>query len=324
MGQQVRVGRKLIFEPGAIVEGSWNGAFDTGGTTYYVNNITGSSTNDGLSWNSCVDQLSTAVTLSEASRLIHPGTTTNDYIRNTIVIQGTGTAYDSVTDIGEYVNIIGLGDPSSGRGYTVSPRLGADSGETTGGFEDTSGTYAGVYVANMCFQTGDASAAVDVGSINRSTFEDCSFYEAPGPSAVPNAFFRINTGANGLTLRRCHTGGNAAVTDRPSYGINIQGNVFAHSLVEDCVIGGTIAGFYVIAACIYGFGSVVKNNVIGDIGHGVMDTGIRDMCQNTLAVSGLITYVHNFIQATHPMYLLGTYERAIMNYCDNVVVTANL
>lgn len=323
MGQQVNVYKKLKMFPGAIVEGSWNGSFDTGGTTYYVNNITGSSTADGLSWNSCVDQLSTAVTLSEASRLIHPGTTTNDYIRNTIVIQGTGTAYDSVTDIGEYVNIIGLGTPSNGRGYLASPRLGADSGETTGGFENTSSTTAGVYVANMCFQTGDASAAVDAGNINLSAFEDCTFMEATA-SAVPAAFFRINLGANGLTLRRCHTGGNAAITDRPSYGIHIDDSVFVHSLVEDCHFGGITAGFYVGGGFRYGFGSVVKNNLFGDMGHGVMLYGIYDMCPSTLGVSGLITYVHNFIQATHPMKLAGTYERAIMNYCDNVVVTADL
>jgi len=95
MGQQVNVYRKLKLYPGAIVEGAWNG-FDRGGKTYYVNNITGSPTADGLSWNSCVDQPSAAIILSEASRVIHPGTTTNDYIKNTIVIQGTGTAYDAL------------------------------------------------------------------------------------------------------------------------------------------------------------------------------------------------------------------------------------
>ena len=80
MPQQVNVYRELIMHPGAIVKGSWNGSFDRGGDTYYVNNITGNDTADGKSWNSAVAQPEQAIALSEASRLIHVGTTTNDYI----------------------------------------------------------------------------------------------------------------------------------------------------------------------------------------------------------------------------------------------------
>ena len=53
MGQQVRVARQLIFEPGATITGM-PGAGE--GKTYYVNNITGSSTADGLSWNSAMSE----------------------------------------------------------------------------------------------------------------------------------------------------------------------------------------------------------------------------------------------------------------------------
>ena len=64
MSQQVNVYRKLKMFPGAVIEGALGPLFDTGGTTYYVNNITGSSTADGLSWNSAVDEFSPAVTKS--------------------------------------------------------------------------------------------------------------------------------------------------------------------------------------------------------------------------------------------------------------------
>ncbi|KKL18890.1 hypothetical protein LCGC14_2470980, partial [marine sediment metagenome] len=117
MGQQVNVYRELKFFPGAIVTG-WPGP--GAGTTYYVNNITGSSTADGLSWNSAVDQVSTAVTLSEASRLIHPGTTTNDYIMNTIIVQGTGTAYTAVAALPSYARVIGLGADPRGNGAGIA------------------------------------------------------------------------------------------------------------------------------------------------------------------------------------------------------------
>ncbi len=40
----------------------------TPGRTYFVNNITGSSTNDGLSWANAMDEVSTAITASEVYR----------------------------------------------------------------------------------------------------------------------------------------------------------------------------------------------------------------------------------------------------------------
>ena len=57
------------------------------GRVYYVNNITGSSTNDGRSWGAPFDQPSTAITASETYRQLGggaPDVSTNDYVRNTI------------------------------------------------------------------------------------------------------------------------------------------------------------------------------------------------------------------------------------------------
>ena len=71
-----------------------------GAKTYYVNNITGSSTNDGLSWKNAMDQVSTAVTASEAHRATL--TTNNGNVRNTIYVQGTKTAYTLITALPLY------------------------------------------------------------------------------------------------------------------------------------------------------------------------------------------------------------------------------
>ena len=94
--QQVVVDRKFIMKPGAIFEGSFGNMFDRGGRTYYVNNITGASTNGGLSWNNAMDEISTAITASEVYRQLQ-GTNNNDYVRNTIVVMGTATPYTSLT-----------------------------------------------------------------------------------------------------------------------------------------------------------------------------------------------------------------------------------
>ena len=331
MGQQVNVYKELKFFPGATISGMPG----TGeGRTYYVNNITGNASADGLSWNSAVKQVSDAITLSEAYRELggrKSSVTTNDYIRNTILVQGTGDylgtegGYDSLTDLGEHYNLIGLGTPG-GRGYGVGlVRIGKDTGETVGGVEATSSGFRGVYISNIQFQSGDTSSCFAVQNLYTSMLEDCGFQVAPAITGTPNAYFAISGGCTGLTLRRCNSGGQSSMTDRPVYGIDLTGaTFFAASLIEQCSIGGTTAGFYNPSTQIYGRGTVVRDNVIGDLGMGVMILGIRDACERSLAAGGLITYVNNYIQATTPIDIspIQAWERCIMNYADNAVITS--
>ena len=64
------------------------------GKTYYVNNITGDDTNDGLSWGQAVAQLEQALVLSEAER-VAGGVSTNYYNMNRIVVHhSTGYRHD--------------------------------------------------------------------------------------------------------------------------------------------------------------------------------------------------------------------------------------
>jgi hypothetical protein len=177
MGQQVNVYRKLKFYPGAIVEGSWNGSFDRGGKTYYVNNITGSSSADGLSWDGAFDQVSTAITASEASRLIHVGTTTNDYIRNTIVVQGTGTAYASLTALPSYCDMIGLGADPRGNGTGIA-RIGPDA-DTTPSDGINADAARGLNMYNIQVQAASAKYGMDIDKAYRCLFENMAFMQHP-------------------------------------------------------------------------------------------------------------------------------------------------
>ena len=112
MGQQVNVYRKLKLWPGAVVEGSWNGSYDVGGRTYYVNNATGSSTADGLSWNSAMAEVNDAITASAAWLALQA--TGNTWIQNTIVVRGVEDAYAAITAAPNTSRIIGLGVTPNG------------------------------------------------------------------------------------------------------------------------------------------------------------------------------------------------------------------
>jgi len=258
MGQQVRVGRELIFEPGAIVKGSWNGSYDTGGTTYYVNNITGSSTADGLSWNSAVDEVTTAITLSEASRLVHPGTTTNDYIRNKIIIQGTGTAYSALTNLPSYCDVIGLGayPRGDGTGIAVIKGTDADGAVVTG--------VRGVNLYNLQFAASGGSsynAMKATGVFLRSVIQDCAFMGSTANSSQAlNAGFTTAAAFAGNIVRDCQFGGTNG-TYATSKGFEISASVSANNnLFKDNVFFGVVTAM-LIHATTNDNGTVIDSNL---------------------------------------------------------------
>ena len=309
MPQQVNVYRELKMFPGAIVTGALGPLFDTGGTTYYVNNITGSATADGLSWNSACDQVDTAVTLSEASRLIHPGTTTNDYIRNKIVVQGTGTAYEGIVTLPSYCDLIGLGANPYGNGAGIA-RVGADSYLTASGggmtgASDSTGDVRGVYIYNIQWQSNGAADCFQVRNIFRSTIEECAFFTAGLPNSTPVAGIDITGVAGGVVIRDCHWGGNASRTDRIRTGINLASH-FKMSLIERCQINGSTSGITVAAAALCE-GSVIRDCIIGELGQGTCTTGITDA-----ATVGTMVYVNCYINASDPIAVTHDASRFVL------------
>lgn len=285
------------------------------GRTYYVNNITGSSTNNGRSWGAAFDEVSTAITASEAYRELGggaPTVATNDYVRNTIIIQGTATAYTGLTDLGEHYNLIGLGPPTYGIGGTIwntttldgLVRIGSDT-VSTGGMYDLDGEYSGVYASNIHFQTGGTNPAFGVDELFQCRFDDCGFFYAKDQAtAAPDAWFEIYSAITGLIMNRCTGASNAAPTDRPQYGFHLKTGAdrFTHSRMRDCQWTGSTAAYQVAATVTYGQGTIIgPDNFFGAFGHGVCTCGIKDLGVRSEAQGGQITYIHNYIDAHQPI-----------------------
>jgi len=312
---------------GVYVDGALTMSFPpTPGRTYFVNNITGASTNDGLSWGTAMDQVSTAITASDTYRElggIPSGrtATTNDYVRNTIVVQGTGTAYTYLTDLGEHLNLIGLCQPTGGQGGGTSfggVRLGADTSNTTGGYiaaEDNASRSYGVYLANLKFQSGDASACWQTHKFEESVMEDCAFYLASGGSASPAAYIDILTSADSSIFRRLHTGSHGGMTDRAVDGFTFStGTYFINCIVEDCCIGAQDTAFNVPITMVNGYGSIVRQNLFGTMGQGNLQFGIQGLSTRTMVGGGLITYYDNWIQAIDAISATAETTRFIHNH----------
>lgn len=316
MGQQVHVYRELIMHPGAIVTGSFGHDFDRGGRTYYVNNITGSSTADGLSWNSAMDEPSTAITASETFRELQAST--NERIRNTIVVQATDTAYTGLADLGEELNLIGLAPPTGGRGYLCGAEIG---NATRNGV--TTATTNGLYIANIQFSAQVSNTPVfNVVTIDQSCIEDCSFEVDNAAALQATDAISITTGANGLVLRRCRTGTNAGAVARCIDGFHHSGTIFRNSLVEQCHFCGSSKAFHIASTCIYDQGTMVWWNYFGDYGMGQCVYGIYDQSTGEDTTGGQITYVNNFIDATNPIDSAATATtRFVMNYAGTAVIS---
>ncbi len=264
MGQQVRVGRELIFEPGAIITG-FPGQGQ--GKTYYVNNITGSATSDGLSWNSAASEVERAIGLSETYRQMGggaPGVTTNDYIRNTIIVQGTGTAYALITNIPNYTNLIGLGADPRGNGSGIAQVDGAGTTAMT----VSSAGCRGLHMVNMQFDQSSAASVygLDAAKLFRSIIEDCAFTNQ-GTSGI-----RIVLGG-GVTMRNvvCSNDTYAQITGL-TLGSSAQNN--GHKIV-DCEFFGDTNG--VSFSSVAGKQTVFKNSYAYGGTYGFLDTSSSDV-----------------------------------------------
>ncbi|KKL27258.1 hypothetical protein LCGC14_2386980 [marine sediment metagenome] len=164
--------QNITLAPGGTASGF--GTYNTLGRVYFVNNITGKSDSVGTSWDTAMDQPQTAITASEVFRQDRGSVSTNDYIRNTIVIQGTGTAYTAVTAIPNYTDIIGLGADPRGNGTGIAQ---IDAAGIADCISIGSAGCRGLYMVNIqC----DASAAgsfvgLDAEKLFRSRIEGCAF-----------------------------------------------------------------------------------------------------------------------------------------------------
>jgi hypothetical protein len=243
------------------------------GTTYYVNNVTGSASNDGLSWDSAFAEVATAIAASEVVRLA----ATNVYQRNRIFIAGTATSYATLTALPNYTDVIGVGGDFKGD----------QSGTVVIGASTTSNGTASLEMRGTTWRNiqfrggGSGQSAFKCSKMLRCQFIDCAFFNkgAAGDAGV----YVYTTGAHN-TFRNCWIGDTNATF---SYGMyNPHTANWDHCLVEDCFLTGSVAAYY--SAAYLQNATVVRRCIcIGGV------NGIRDASTET-TLAGNAFYVGNY------------------------------
>jgi len=226
---------------------------DWPGRIYYVNNITGSSTFDGLSWDTPFDQVTTAITASEAWR---GNFDSNNTVRNIIYIQGTGTAYDNLTDLPDYCDMIGIGADPRGDGTGIVVIKGAEADAAIGV------SVIGLYMCNIQFAVsgGTSYQCLDIAVMIQSVIENCTFTASTASTATNNAAIRATSHFAGNTIRNCVIGTTNG-THAFNHGILHSGGVGNNNLIENNVILGVVHAVEV-GATINDNGTVWKNNIM--------------------------------------------------------------
>ena len=286
-----------------------------GAKTYFVNNITGASTNDGLTWRFPFAQVSEAITASEAHRATL--TTNNQYMRNRIYVQGTKTAYTKLTALPLYCDIIGIGANERGTNDGV-PRIGSDTVAESGCV--VFATVRGLNVYNIQFQAGINHYPFQCTNMFRSKFEDCSFMTNGVATGNPAIGFRAAGSLGSIIMRRCFFGSSCSIDTEPDIGISIEGIHFHNCLFEDNHICGLTAGVKISSACTTNWGSMFKNNVVGDASQ-TMAIGFDD---DSTGGQAHILYCGNYIKATAALDLeTDGAARAIGNMAASAFVAAS-
>jgi len=241
---------------------------------YFVNNITGSSGNDGLSWAYPFAQVSEAVTAWEAYRATQ--TATNAYVRGIIYVQGTGTTYINLAALPSYCDIIGVGSTSYGDGAGIVC-IGL------AGYDGIAGSARGLRMFNLQFQAPTTKVCADFENLFRSEIAFCTFQSRVTDAAVG---LRFNLASSGNHIHNClwTAGGGAAWAVR---GIDIEGPSFNNNVFEDNHVVATECGVYVVSTCVDAGGTIFRHNTFGgeDLAVGVDDN----------ATNGTIVYAGNFI-----------------------------
>jgi hypothetical protein len=313
-GDQVfQFGGQAVASDGYPGDYAYTAAQTEGARTYYVNNITGSTNYDGLSWRWPKAEVSQAITASEAHRATL--TTNNQDVRNRIFVQGTATAYAALTALPLHCDLIGIGDHPYGNGDGIV-RIGADSGVDVGGAICTA-TVRGLHVENIQFQMGGNSYAMQFANVFRSSFKRCGFFTSGSPAGTPAAGFRVTGAAGGLLIEDCHWGSNSNATNFATIGLHADGTYWHNCIVRDCYIAGD-TGVKIDSTCINTFGSIFRNNYIG-YGGETCNIGVDD--DDT---DGHTIYAGNYIFATTALDLENNGSgRAVGNFAANDFVAAS-
>ena len=281
---------------------------DYPGKVYHVNNISGLSGNDGLTWEKAMDAPATAIAAAEVYRATFA--TNNQNIRNRIYIQGTATAYDTITELPQYCDIIGLGADPSGNGAGIA-RIGPDTGAYDGVL--LSASARGVNFYNLQFQAGVGKYPFKGTNMFRSKFHNCVFTSNGSPGGDPAAGFEMGI-MGGVAMKDCLWNNQSSVGVQHTVGMNITSTHFHGCRIENCYIAGD-TGVAIASGCINGWGSWFKDCYIGQLG-GTCAIGVDDN-----ATVGNILYINCSVQATDAFDLVHNANRIIGCYVTNAFAT---
>lgn len=278
------------------------------GKVYFVNNVIGTSGASGLSWEESFDEVSTAITASEADRALRA--TNNQNVRNTIYVQGTATAYTALTALPSYCDIIGVGADPTGNGAGIA-RIGADSGVSEGVLVTAS--VRGLNCSNLQFQAGVGGYAFKGTNLFRSNFNNVVFTSNGSPGGAPAAGFEMGI-CSGVNIYNSLWNNQSSLGNQHTVGINITGTHFHGCRVENSIIGGDV-GVAIDATCINGWGSWFKDCYIGQLSE-TCSIGVDDN-----ATVGHIIYAGCFVQATDAFDLVNNANRIIGCTVTNAFAT---
>ena len=277
---------------------------DYPGKVYFVNNVTGSASNDGLSWSTAFAQISTAITAVVAFQAAQLAASLDIYERCIIYVAGTSTAYTALTSLPSYCDIIGVGADPRGNGTGIA-RITAATGVDT--VADTVG-FRGLNVYNMQFTGSGTGWALNAAIAYRSVFENCTFVNKSTGGAI---FVKCGS----LVIRNCQFGGD---TTTPAIGLSIGSGTENSNqcLIENNAIYGSTTGLANAGGL--SDGTVVKGNTIYGGTTGILDTSAG------ATPAAWAWYVGNYISAGSDAMNMtnGGTQRAIGNYViDNATAT---
>ena len=213
------------------------------GKIYFVNNVTGASTNDGSDWDHAFAQIDQALLASETRRV---STANLRPIRNRIFVQGTGTAYAAVDQDFNNADLIGIGNIAhlgGAAGDVMVSGAGAADGFAqsilTAGWDTTLGHGGGIgiNVFNVHFEATGAYWAADLVDWLDSKFEDCSFCCS---GANSDGGIRATEHFAGSKILRCLVMGDAGA---PAIGMSFSGGVFNNTEIANCVVYARTTGY---------------------------------------------------------------------------------
>lgn len=233
------------------------------GRTYYVNNITGDSGNSGLSWATAFDEVTTAITASNA--YLATQATGNEYVRSAIFVQGTSTAYTALATLPNYCDVIGIGAPPNGNGSGIA-RIGAN------GADGIAGSARGLGLYNLQIISGGDFYCMDFVMLFRSTIQDCALMAAAHHTT---GGMRFSSSAGGNKIVHNHWGSVAAHSNFIT-GLSAAGASFDHNEIEDNFICAKTYGTRILSTATSAGSTVFRRNTIGNLTGESCDYGVVD------------------------------------------------